>query len=110
MATSNGQFFLPPEVAQSFLPSLLVSHLPGQRPESRDHLPTGGDRAWLPVRGNQGAAPFHAQIRVWVQNGTGMAEGVRMGDPSGSTPSGSQNGPPYVYEDNPAGRYDIKHH
>ena len=37
-------------------------------------------------------------------------EGVRTEDPSGSTPRGSQNGPPDVYEDNPAGRYDIKHH
>ena len=62
------------------------------------------------MRGNQGAAPLHAQIRVWVQNGTGMAAGVRTGDPSGSIPRGSLNGLSDVYEDNPAGRYDIKHH
>ena len=67
-----------------------------------------GEKGVATCEGKSGRC--HAQIRVWVQNGTGMAEGVRMGDPSGFTPSGSQNGPPYVYEDNPAGRYDIKHH
>ena len=43
MATPNGQFLLPPEVVQSFLPSLPMSHLPAQRPESRDHLQAGGE-------------------------------------------------------------------
>ena len=74
-----------------------MSHLPGQRPESRDHLQAGGEgRGYLGGGGGggggtQGAAPLHTQVQVWVQNGTGMAAGVRTGDPSGSTPRGSHS-------------------